>query len=66
MVEIVNDCQLVQVFKDLKRFECPTGGCDKVKFVYDFFPKEQYAPEYISVHKARERDFLPAIDLVAS
>ena len=25
---------------------------DKVKFVYDFFPKEQYAPEYTSVHKA--------------
>ena len=28
----------------------------KVKFVYTFFPKEQYAPEYISVHKVLEHD----------
>ena len=28
----------------------------EVKFVYTFFPKEQYAPEYMSVHKVLEHD----------
>ncbi|OLQ13322.1 NAD-specific glutamate dehydrogenase [Symbiodinium microadriaticum] len=30
---------------------CCDGWPSEVKFVYTFFPKEQYAPEYISVHK---------------
>lgn len=32
--------------------ECGLYLLAAVKFVYDFFPKEQYAPEYTSVHKA--------------
>eukprot|EP00913_Durusdinium_trenchii_P002489 g2301.t1 len=36
--------------------ECGLYLLAAVKFVYDFFPKEQYAPEYISVHKVLEHD----------
>ncbi|CAE7900725.1 glud2 [Symbiodinium necroappetens] len=36
--------------------ECGLYVLAAVKFVYTFFPKEQYAPEYISVHKVLEHD----------
>mmetsp|Transcript_40612 Transcript_40612/g.94315 ORF Transcript_40612/g.94315 Transcript_40612/m.94315 type:complete len:1161 (-) Transcript_40612:134-3616(-) len=36
--------------------ECGLYVLAAVKFVYTFFPKEQYAPEYMSVHKVLEHD----------